>query len=112
MSARLMLLALLYAGALAAHPHLLQSTPVAGSTLTQTPAQLVLQFAEPVRLTALSLQRVGAAAQRLAGLPAQAQARIEVVLPPLPAGDYLVTYRALGADGHLVPGQLRFRLVR
>jgi methionine-rich copper-binding protein CopC len=33
-----------------------------------------------------------------------------VALPALAPGSYQVSYRALSADGHIVPGQLRFTL--
>lgn len=110
--ARHALPALLYAGVLAAHPHLTQSTPPDGATLRAAPTQIVLQFAEPVRLGALTLSQAGAEPRRLGPLPGAAQARIRVALPPLAPGDYVVSYRALGADGHLMPGQVRFHLVQ
>ncbi|MBV9696614.1 MAG: copper resistance protein CopC [Gammaproteobacteria bacterium] len=111
-AARHALLGLLYAGALAAHPHLTQSTPAEGAVLQAPPGQIVLRFAEPVRLGALTLQQAGAEARRLGPLPAAAQAEIRVALPALTPGAYVVRYRALGADGHVVPGQVHFRLVQ
>jgi methionine-rich copper-binding protein CopC len=70
-----------------------------------------LSVSEAAQLTALAIARAGGAKQKLTA-PAAAQARIRVPLPALAAGDYVVSWRALGADGHLVPGQIHFTITR
>ncbi len=40
-----------------AHAHLEKSVPAEGSVLKTGPQEIVLTFAEPVRITALSLQK-------------------------------------------------------
>jgi methionine-rich copper-binding protein CopC len=102
-------LALLWSAGALAHAHLTDSSPADGSQLLSGPAALVLNFSEAVQLTALSLQRNGATAQKLAP-PEQAAARISVPLPKLTAGAYVVRFRTLGSDGHVVPGQIRFSI--
>ena len=104
-------LALLWSGAVAAHAHLKASTPADGSTLAAAPAQLILNFSEPAQLTALAVTRAGAQAQKLAA-PAATAAQVRITLPVLAAGDYVVTWRALSADGHLAPGQIHFTISR
>ena len=89
-----MWLALLWSAVALAHAHLTGSSPADGSHVADAPTTLVLSFSEAAQLTA----------------PAAAQARIRVPLPALAAGDYVVSWRALGADGHLVPGQIRFTI--
>jgi copper resistance protein C len=102
-------LTLLWSAGELAHAHLTDSSPVDGSQLLEGPAALVLTFSESVQLTALSLQRNGGTAQKLA-LPEQVAARLSVPLPQLAAGAYVVRWRTLGSDGHVVPGQIRFRI--
>jgi methionine-rich copper-binding protein CopC len=98
-------------GGVLAHAHLEHSSPAEGSHLSSAPAALVLSFSEAAQLTALSLEKPDGSSVRLTP-PAQAQARISVALPRLAAGAYVVHWRALGADGHLVPGELRFTITQ
>ena len=104
-----MWLVLLWSTGALAHAHLTDSSPVDGSQLLEGPATLVLTFSEAVQLTALSIQRGGTTAQKLA-LPEQVAARVSVPLPKLAAGAYVVRWRTLGSDGHVVPGQIRFSI--
>ncbi|HXW75561.1 MAG TPA: copper resistance CopC family protein [Steroidobacteraceae bacterium] len=94
-----------------AHAHLQQSSPADGSVLNAAPAQLVLHFSEAARLTGLWIES-GGARQAVGSLPDTAQATIVVPLPPLTPGSYVVSFRALGADGHVVPGEIRFTFNR
>jgi copper transport protein len=92
-----------------AHTHLLRATPAEGSVLSSAPRQLQLTFSEAAILTALSIQRLGAAAPlRLPPPSLQSAASHSVELPPLSAGDYVVKWRALSSDHHLASGTLRF----
>jgi copper transport protein len=95
-----------------AHAHLQQATPADGSVISRAPAQLVLRFSEAAQLTALWIVSDAGSRQKLAPLPQQPQTQIVVALPPLLPGRYLVSWRALSADGHVVPGQIRFTLNR
>jgi methionine-rich copper-binding protein CopC len=94
-------------GAAQAHAHLQGSTPRDGSTLDGAPASLVLQFSEPARLTALWIEKQGGEKKKLAP-PQDAQSEISITLPKLEPGEYLVTWRVQGNDGHVVPGKVRF----
>jgi len=104
-------LALLWSALALAHAHLTGSSPADGAQVTAAPTELVLSFSEAAQLTALAIARAGGAKQKLTA-PAGSQARIRVPLPALAAGDYVVSWRALGADGHLVPGQIHFTITR
>ena len=95
-----------------AHAHLQASIPRDGSTLDTAPAALVLQFSEAARLTALWIEKSGGEKQKLQPLPPEPQSRIEVPLPKLAAGEYVVSWRVLGGDGHVAPGKIRFTLSR
>jgi methionine-rich copper-binding protein CopC len=108
-TALLVLPALLLAGAVAAHTHLLRSVPADGSVATSAPQQLQLSFSEAATLTALSIQKEGANTPvRLAPVSRQPAAEFIIELPPLAAGSYLVNWRALSDDHHLASGSFRF----
>jgi methionine-rich copper-binding protein CopC len=96
-------------GAALAHAHLRASTPAAGAQLTVAPAALTLEFSEPAQLTALSIAKAGEAPLKLAP-PSAPASHVSIALPALTPGTWTVTYRALSADGHLVPGTVSFTL--
>jgi methionine-rich copper-binding protein CopC len=100
-------LALLGSASVAAHARLQSATPHDGSRLVEPPATLVLSFSESARLTALWIQKQGGEKQKLAP-PTDAKSEITVTLPKLEPGDYEVTWRVQGNDGHVVPGRLHF----
>ena len=108
----LTVLLLLAASGVSAHAHLSASEPANDSTLTAAPRTLVLEFSEAASLTALWLQGPGGAQQKLAPLPPDPQTRVSVALPALAAGDYVIGWRALGADGHVTSGKIRFHLAQ
>jgi methionine-rich copper-binding protein CopC len=95
-----------------AHARLLDASPADGSEISAAPTELVLHFSERARLVVLWIAKDRGSPQRVVPLPEQPQARIVVALPPLAAGHYTVSWRALSADGHVVPGRMRFTLTR
>lgn len=96
-------------GALAlAHTHLVKAVPADGSTVKVSPPQFILTFAEPARLTALSLQKDAEPARKIGPLPGIASAQISIPAPQLAAGRYVLSWRAVGDDGHVMPGQVHF----
>jgi methionine-rich copper-binding protein CopC len=104
-------LALLMFGMTAgAHAHLQKASPADNSVVTTSPPNLVLNFSEPARLTVLSIQKGSEPKQDLKPLPTNAAQQITIPLPPLTPGTYLVTWRAVSDDGHVMPGSLHFTL--
>lgn len=92
-----------------AHTHLQTSTPADNSVVTSPPLQLVLNFSEATRLTALSIEKEGSSESNAVGeLPKDSSQALSVPLSPLGAGKYLVKWRALGADKHVMSGTLHF----
>ena len=92
------------------HAHLKQATPADGSILTAAPSAVVLRFSEAARLTAAWIQRAGGAREKLHSLPAKPASEISVALPHLTPGTYVLSWRVMGDDGHILPGQLHFTL--
>ncbi len=91
-----------------AHAHLRSAVPADGSVIPVAPSQAVLQFSESARLTAAWIRKNGGARKKLDSLPQQSAARLAVPLPALSPGRYELAWRALSADGHIVPGHIRF----
>jgi copper resistance protein C len=90
-----------------AHTHAARTMPAEGSTV-QSPKHLMFMFSETSRLTALTVQRDGEAAQKVEPLPTAASAHVRVPVAPLSNGKYTVTWRAMGKDAHVVSGSLHF----
>ncbi|MBX5463096.1 MAG: copper resistance protein CopC [Steroidobacteraceae bacterium] len=97
-----------YAAGASAHTHLKEAVPANGSTLTASPEHIMLTFSEPTRVTALTLQKEGEAAQKLAPLPTEASAHVMVPAPKLAPGKYTVSWRAVGTDNHVMSGTVQF----
>jgi methionine-rich copper-binding protein CopC len=93
-----------------AHAHLQKSSPADSSVITTSPPTLELHFSEAARLTALSIQKGEEPKQNLAPLPTAAAQQVNVPLPPLTPGTYLVVWRVISDDGHVMAGALHFTL--
>ena len=93
---------------LQAHTKLQGSTPPEGSKLAASPPSITLQFSEATQITALSIKKDDAAEQSLVPLPGDASAKITVPVPQLAAGNYVVSWRGIGADNHVMKGKLSF----
>ena len=91
-----------------AHAELSASTPANCAMLESAPENVTLNFSEPVRLTALSVQKDGAAKQSLGPLPAEALEQFVVAAPALEDGHYMVSWRALSEDTHVMTGEFMF----
>jgi hypothetical protein len=102
---------LLLGGVASAHTKLTSSVPAADASVGQPVEELVLQFVEPVRLTAVTLVDASGDVKALSAVPADTAARFVIeVSEPLTAGYYAITWRAVGADTHIVSGEIAFRV--
>lgn len=104
--------ALPVAGRAGAHSLLLASTPAEGAALAEAPAEILLRFNEPVRLTALRLFAADNAEWPLRR-PRDMAPRPEhraAIGRDLTPGAWRAVWRAISADGHEIGGTLRFRL--
>jgi len=91
-----------------AHTHLVKAVPADGSTVMVSPPKFVLTFAEPAKLTALSLQKDTEPAKKIGPLPTAPAAEISIPAPQLAAGKYVLSWRAVSDDGHVMPGKVTF----
>ena len=93
-----------------AHAHLRSSIPADASTLGASPPSLELTFSEAGLVTAASIQAAGGTPRKLGPLPTKAAERVSLALPALEPGAYVVSWRVLSADGHIMPGKIRFTI--
>jgi copper resistance protein C len=91
-----------------AHSHLRSSTPAEGSTVTGSPAQVVLGFSEVTRLAALTLTHAADSPIKVAPLPQQPAQQLTVGIPKLTSGAWTLVWRAIGDDGHVTHGVVHF----
>jgi copper transport protein len=96
-------------GTALAHTELSATTPDNGAMIAEAPENLELTFSEPVRLTALSIQKDGEQKQSLGPLPTDTTAMFSVALPAtIDDGHYVVAWRALSEDTHVMNGEFMF----
>ena len=94
-------------GAARAHALLLDTQPSDGASLAVAPPEIVLRFNEPVAPVALRL--LDASGADLVKAAARAENNeIRLVVPPLPAGGYLASWRVVSADSHPIGGGFVF----
>lgn len=91
-----------------AHAHLKKAVPADGGVVSSSPAAVVLSFSEPARLAVCWIQKADGPKQKITGLPAAAAPDISVPMPQLEPGTYVLSWNAVGADTHIVPGQIHF----
>ena len=92
-----------------AHAHLEKSVPAANAALVSMPAQIMLTFNEPARVTALTVTKEGSKdAQTIKLAAAEPAATFHTAAPQLAAGAYVLKWRALGDDNHVTSGSVRF----
>jgi methionine-rich copper-binding protein CopC len=95
----------------AAHTPLKSSVPAEGSAVPPPVAAVILEFGAAVRLTALSLADAAGTPKDLEDLPSTIAAKFTIaVRDDLPPGDYVATWRAVGADTHVISGQIHFKV--
>jgi len=92
-----------------AHTHLEMAMPADNSVLPSPPSQIMLHFSEVARLTALSIQKEGEKEPKsITALPKEASAALSVPVDPLAPGKYVVNWRVVGDDNHVMSGALHF----
>lgn len=101
--------ALAMATGAAAHTKLTSTVPAEGGSMPAPVKELVLEFAGDVRLTAVTLADAAGAKKTIADVPTALAAKFSLaVRDELAPGGYVITWRAVGADTHVVSGEIHF----
>ena len=99
-------------GPVFAHAKLRSTIPAPDARLQAAPKSLTLSFNESVRLAVLTLRTGGKDIPVTVDRNAPAAAQVNVALPPLAAGQYVVQWSALSVDdGHVSKGTFAFAVV-
>ncbi|WP_165842295.1 copper resistance CopC/CopD family protein [Paenibacillus xerothermodurans] len=94
-----------------AHATLIRATPAANAELPQSPPRILLEFNEQLEASAFYIKVFDANKKSVTNTQARINAThtaIELDLPALPKGHYVVTYHVISADGHPVEGTYLF----
>lgn len=90
-----------------AHTHLSSSEPADGSVVTSAPTTFVANFSEAAKVTALTISKDGGKEEKLAA-PSGASQRLSAALPKLDPGKYVLAWRVVGDDSHVMSGKVAF----
>jgi methionine-rich copper-binding protein CopC len=97
------------ASAAHAHTPLVSSTPADKSSVAAPVREIALEFGGDVRLTTVVLAVSAGAKKAVGDIPTAVAAKITVaVRDELAPGDYVATWRAVGADTHVISGEIHF----
>ena len=123
-----LLLAILFILPMAANAHspLSSSSPQNGETLDVSPAEIVMEFKSPAKLIKVELTKSkdkqeksllgglfggdGESVPLGTGFLMTIDKRQVVPLPSLEAGHCALAWRAIGEDGHVIKGELTFKV--
>lgn len=95
----------------AAHTTLVDSNPDDGATLDSPPAEITLEFNEPVQQDFSQVAVLDAEDNHYEdGTPTVVGAVVTQAVRDLPDGDYRISYRVGSSDGHPVTGVLTFTM--
>jgi methionine-rich copper-binding protein CopC len=94
------------------HASLVRSSPARRAALVKAPARVQLWFNERLEGEFSRLSVWDASGQQVDGRDVQVDAtdpkKLSVGLPPLPPGAYVVRFRVLSVDGHIVEAEFPF----
>jgi methionine-rich copper-binding protein CopC len=94
------------------HAYLVRSTPVVRAVVGRAPERVQLWFNERLEPAYSRVSVWTGAGERVDAGDVQVAptepTRLSVGVPPLPAGAYIVKYRVLSVDGHVVEAQFGF----
>jgi len=97
------------------HAHLDHAAPTVGSTVAQSPKEVVLWFTEKLEPAFSSIEvrnEQGTAVSTGKAAVAGDRTQLRVSLKPLPPGTYKVIWRVLSVDTHRTQGDFTFRVGR
>src|SRR4249919_719872 len=95
-----------------AHAYLVKSVPAQRAVLHRSPANIQLRFNERLEPQYSSLSLTDADGKPVetgkAEVSSEDPKQLSATIKPLPPGRYLIKYRVLSVDGHIVQGQFPF----
>ena len=101
---------------LLAHANLIKSVPTNRAVLFQSPPKLQLWFNERLepRYSSLSLTDSSGRTMKIGKVSVEPDnpKQLSTSIEPLPPGNYLVRYRVLSVDGHIVEDHFSFTVKR
>ena len=113
-SAAAIFLVLLAPSSLSAHAYLVKAIPAQRAVLFSAPAKIQLWFNERLEPRYSSIAVSDGAGNPVesgqAEVSAEDSKQLSIAIKPLPAGRYLVRYRVLSVDGHIVQDQFPFTI--
>ena len=110
-----------------AHSLLSSSSPLDGETLDVPPTEIIMDFHSPAKLIKVELKKSknkqgnsflgglfggddGESVPLGERFLLSMNKRQIIPMPSLGAGDYLLSWRAIGEDGHVIKGELTFKV--
>jgi methionine-rich copper-binding protein CopC len=109
-AALMMVMSLAASGVAMAHAHLKRSEPADLSVVAESPKNVTVAFNEAVTLTALTIQKGDAKPLVLGPLAKEAAKQQTFMLPVLMPGNYIVKWRAMSDDKHVMSGKFTFKV--
>ena len=92
------------------HSVVTESHPENGAHLTAAPERLEVSFSKPTRIIKASITHNENDKTKLALSTKEPTKLISFTPAPKDAGDYVVEWRALSKDGHVLKGSLEFSI--
>lgn len=103
--------AVLFAAPALAHTTIKTANIENGATLKEAPPAFEFSFGSAVGLAGLELETLAGAAVAINFDPPRAmQKSFTVALPPLVADTYVLKWRAVAKDGHVMKGEVSFTI--
>ena len=89
-----------------AHSTVKGTVPASGSTLAESPPQVVIHFNEPARMVSVVVARADVAERKLQFTPDGQAVSFTIASPQLAEGRNEIKWRALSKDGHPIGGSI------
>ena len=93
-----------------AHSVVSKSHPENGAHLNAAPERLEVSFSKPTRVIKASITHDGKDQKKLVLSTKEPTTKISFTPAPKDAGNYVVKWRALSQDGHVLKGSLEFSI--
>ena len=104
--------AMTLAGTAFAHTTIIKSNIQAGAAKTEAPAMFEFSFVDDVGLAALDLETLSGERVDIGFERPSAKGRdFSVPLPAIGPGDYVLKWRAIAKDGHVMRGEIAFSIL-